>query len=159
MKKLLIVNLILFNSFVAFDQQYALALGIKGNRNYNGGASLTLKHFVKSNGAFEWNVGLGKNDFWCQGLFEMNYPLKKSLEWYWGVGADFGTWRNGFQFFSKPNQSYYSGVWSAVDGVIGLEYTFKQAPVNIAIDLGPMFRMYPYFGVTLSSGVALRYAF
>jgi hypothetical protein len=158
MRNLLVVMYLLANSFVAFNQQYAVAIGIKGGRHYNGGASLSLKHFVKSNGAFEWNLGGGKNDLWLQGLFEMNYPLKKGVEWYWGLGADVGTWRNGFQFFSKPNQSYYSGVWTGVEGVIGWEYTFKQAPINLAMDIGPTFRMYPYFGATICGGMALRYA-
>lgn len=159
MRTFLIVIFGMTISFVAYNQQYNVALGIKGGYHYNGGASLSLKHFVRSNGAFEWNFGGGKNDLWLQGLFEMNYPLNKGVEWYWGAGADFGTWRNGFQFYSKPNQSYYSGVWGGVEGVIGWEYTFKQAPINFAMDLGPTVRVYPYFGVTICGGMALRYAF
>lgn len=158
MRTVVIVIFILTNSFMAFNQQYSAAIGIKGGRHYNGGASLSVKHFVKSNGAFEWNVGSGKNDFWLEGLFEMNYPLSRGIEWYWGVGADIGTWRNGFQFYSKPNQSYYSGRWVGADAVIGWEYTFKQAPINFAMDIGPTFRVFPYFGATICGGMALRYA-
>ena len=90
MRTFLIVIFGMTISFVAFNQQYNVALGIKGGYHYNGGASLSLKHFVRSNGAFEWNFGGGKNDLWLQGLFEMNYPLSKGVEWYWGAGADFG---------------------------------------------------------------------
>lgn len=143
-------------STISFGQQYSTAIGIKGG--YPGYGSLNLKHFLGGSNAIEASVGGGAHHVWLQGLYERNAALEGGLDWYWGLGADLGFWSNGYSYYHKKSDRYYSGAWGGLDAVIGMEYTFEEVPINIAADLGPTIRLFPYVGFGWGGAVALRYA-
>jgi hypothetical protein len=92
-------------------------------------------------------------------LYEREQPLTSDFDWYWGLGGDLGFWNSGNYYYNQNNGKYYTGAWGGFDVVFGVEYTFEEVPVNIALDFGPSIRLFPYVGFTGNGGLALRYAF
>lgn len=130
------------------SQDYKTALGVKF---YPGAVS--LKHFIKPNAALE---GLGY--FWNRGaritgLYEFHGDINgaEGLKWYVGPGAHVGFY----------NSKYGGGSSFGVDGVLGLDYKFKGAPINVSVDWQPSFEFNgAYDGFSGNwGGLAFRYVF
>jgi len=131
------------------SQSYTTALGVKF---YPGAVS--LKHFVKPNAALE---GIGY--FWNRGsritgLYEIHGDINNApgLKWYIGPGAHVGFY----------NTKYGGGTSAGVDGVLGLDYKFKGAPINMSIDWQPSFEFGDNYGNGFNGnwgGLAIRYVF
>ncbi|MBC7937370.1 MAG: hypothetical protein H7Y86_18655 [Rhizobacter sp.] len=130
------------------SQEYTTALGVKF---YPGAVS--LKHFIKTNAALE---GLGY--FWNKGaritgLYEFHGDINGAagLKWYAGPGAHVGFY----------NSKYGGGSSFGVDGVLGLDYKFKGAPINMSVDWQPSFEFNgAYDGFSGNwGGLGIRYVF
>ncbi|HSN60280.1 MAG TPA: hypothetical protein VLR49_05075 [Ferruginibacter sp.] len=131
------------------SQSYTTALGVKF---YPG--AISLKHFVKPNAALE---GIGY--FWNRGsritgLYEIHGDINNApgLKWYIGPGAHIGFYNN----------KYGGGTSAGVDGVLGLDYKFKGAPINMSIDWQPSFEFGDNYGNGFNGnwgGLAIRYVF
>lgn len=130
------------------SQEYTTALGVKF---YPGAVS--IKHFLNDNKAVE---GLGY--FWTRGmrvtgLYEIHFDFKQAegLKWYVGPGAHVGFYNNKY---------YGGGTGLGIDGVIGLDYKFKGAPINVSLDWQPSFEFGNYDGFSGNwGGLAIRYVF
>lgn len=146
-------------STICLGQNYNTAIGVKGGYYFTGGAALSVKHFMGSSSAFEINAGGGRYHLWVQALYERNMAIgDRGLDWYWGLGGDLGIWSYGHRYYYPRGEVYYTGAWGGVDALLGLEYTFPNAPINLALDAGPTIRLFPYVGVGVSSALALRFA-
>lgn len=165
MKKLILLALIV--SFNASAQQYKTGIGVKGFNSgyfgyhgYYGRGALNVKHFFGGASAIEGSIGGGSNHLWFQGMYEKNSDLGKGLEWYWGLGGDIGFWdRKYYKDHPVWGDSYHERYsWGGFDGVVGLEYTFSEIPINLALDLGPTIRLWPNVGFGWLGGFALRFA-
>jgi hypothetical protein len=130
------------------SHEYKTALGVKF---YPG--SVSLKHFIKPNAAVEglgyfWNRG-----FRVTGLYEFHNDINgvEGLKWYVGPGAHVGFY----------NSKYGGGSSVGVDGVVGLDYKFTEAPVNLSVDWQPSFEFNgAYDGFSGNwGGLAIRYVF
>lgn len=157
MRRILFI-LTLTLSALSYGQQYNTAIGIKGGYHYFGGASLNLKHFLGGSSAIEASIGGGPRHLWFQALYERNQALSQGFEWYWGIGGDLGIWSGGYSYYHPKHDKYYSGMWAGADAVLGIEYTFKEIPINIALDMGPTIRLFPYVGFGWAGGFAIRFA-
>lgn len=131
------------------SQSYTTALGVKF---YPG--AISLKHFVNKNNALE---GLGyfwDKGFRITGLYEIHGNINGApgLKWYIGPGAHVGVYN-----------SKYGGQSSVgIDGVLGLDYKFSGAPINMSIDWQPSFEFGSNYGNGFSGnwgGFAIRYTF
>lgn len=138
----------------SMGSDYKTAIGLK---IYPG--ALSVKHFIKSNVALEgigyfWNYGSR-----ITGLYEFhgNVVGAKGLKWYAGPGAHIGFWNDRWKK-EYPNRN--SGVNIGIDGVLGLDYKFKGAPINISIDWQPSLNLigYNYFEGGWG-GIGFRYTF
>jgi hypothetical protein len=49
------------------------------------------------------------------------------------------------------------GLYVMGTGLIGIEYTFQNLPINIALDTGPSIQGVPQFGFAWGGGCAIRY--
>lgn len=116
------------------DQSYKTALGVK---LWHNGAGITLKQFIGQNHALEgigyfWNGGAR-----ITGLYEFHFDIAGApgLKWYVGPGAHIGFYQNGY----KDPYGYYSTGTSYIglDGVLGLDYKFDGAPINLSLDWQP----------------------
>ena len=152
-KKISLLSLAVFSLLsVTFAQSgaqdYQTAIGMKF---YPG--AISLKHFVSPQSALE-----GLASFWNQGsrfqaLYEVHGDLNitDGLKWYFGGGAH-------VSFF----KSAYGGVSPGIDGILGLDYKFNNAPINISLDWNPSFELGDYSGSNFLGdwgGLAIRYVF
>jgi hypothetical protein len=131
------------------SQSYTTALGVKF---YPG--AITLKHFVSDKNALEgiayfWNKG-----FRITGLYEIHGDINGApgLKWYIGPGAHLGVY----------NSKYGGSSSVGIDGVLGLDYKFRDAPINLSLDWQPSFEFGDKYGNGFSGnwgGFAVRYTF
>jgi|SRR5687767_3375520 len=127
---------------------YRTALGVK----VWDGAGISFKHFVSGNNAIEL-IGY----FWSRGaritgLYEIHGPITgaSGLQWYIGPGVHIGFY----------NTKYGDGAFAGIDGVLGLDYKFNGAPINISLDWQPSFEFGDGRGFVGSwGGLGIRYTF
>lgn len=130
------------------SSSYKTALGVKV---WDGGG-ISLKHFFNGNNAGEL-IGY----FWGQGarftgLYEIHGDITgaQGLKWYIGPGAHIGLY----------NTKYGDGAFAGIDGVLGLDYKFRNAPINMSIDWQPSFEFGDNRGFVGSwGGLGIRYTF
>ncbi len=156
MKKLIVVSGLMFIALSgAFaqsnitSQEYKTALGVKF---YPG--AITFKHFLDSKSAVEAIGYFYNHGTRITGLYELHYDISGApgLKWYIGPGAHLGFY----------DSKWGGGVSVGVDGVLGLDYKFKGAPINLSLDWQPSFE----FGNRRNKGfngdwggLAIRYVF
>jgi hypothetical protein len=130
------------------SSSYTTALGVKV---WDGGG-ISLKHFFTPNHAGEligyfWNRGVR-----FTGLYEIHGDISdaKGLKWYIGPGAHVGFY----------NTKYGDGAFAGLDGVLGLDYKFSEAPINISLDWQPSIEFGDGRGFVGSwGGLGIRYTF
>jgi hypothetical protein len=118
---------------------------------YRGGAPLSIQlHFLRQKGIDKRAVS---------GL--------SGLEWYYGVGAQvqFDNYRYDYRYKVNGNWVYVEdervfGFDLGVDVPIGLEYTFRETPITLFIDLSLYMELVddPFF-LWLQGGLGARYRF
>ncbi|MEP6701168.1 MAG: hypothetical protein ABJA85_07625 [Bacteroidota bacterium] len=155
MKKLVVLTAILFAVTISQAQShstnsssYKTALGVK----VWDGAGITLKHFFTNTNAGEL-IGY----FWSHGtrftgLYEIhgNFSDASGLKWYIGPGVHVGFY----------NSKYGDGSYAGIDGVLGLDYKFNGAPINMSLDWQPSFEFGDNRGFVGSwGGLGIRYTF
>lgn len=160
MKKIFILSLIILTLGIAkteaqnLSSSYQTAVGLK---IYPGAVS--VKHFVNGNNAIE---GLGyfwQYGFRLTGLYEIHGDINDApgLKWYVGPGAHIGSYNDNW----KRDYPYRdNSVAIGIDGVLGLDYKIKGAPINVSFDWQPSFNLvgYSYFEGGWG-GLGIRYAF
>lgn len=139
-------------SVSAFAQKnsssYKTGIGIKF---YPSG--VTLKHFVKENQALDFIGYFWQKGTRITGLYEIHKDISSSgnFKWYIGPGAHVGLYSSKY---------YNSGVSVGVDGVLGLDYKFKDAPINLSADWQPSFEFGDFEGFQAGwGGLSIRYTF
>ncbi|MBM3159872.1 MAG: hypothetical protein FJZ66_00940 [Bacteroidetes bacterium] len=145
MKKLSLTTLLfLAVSTCSWSQQYKTAIGLKGGYPSLGG--LAIKHFLKSGFAVEGTIGGSSEILLISALVDLQKALPEpiGLDWYAGVGPTIGV-ANGTYLFTA-------------NGVVGLDYTFQDFPLNLSIDTGPFLSL-STIGFGWGGGLAVRYAF
>ena len=132
----------------ANSSTYRTALGVKV---WDGGG-ISLKHFFNSQNAGELIGYFWRNGVRFTGLFEIHGDINgaEGLKWYIGPGAHIGIY----------GSKYGDGVFAGLDGVLGLDYKFSGAPINISIDWQPSFEFGAGRGFYGSwGGLGIRYTF
>jgi hypothetical protein len=121
--------------------------------------AITVKHFTQKNKALEGLGYISSDGFRLTGLYEMYYPLgtTEGLQWFIGAGAHIGVWSEKWKL---NNPTKESGGVLGVDGIIGIDYKIKGAPLNLSFDWQPSFNLigYNYFESGWG-GLAIRYTF
>ena len=117
-------------------QNYRTAIG--GRVGFFNGIS--VKHFLDRNNAVEGIMSFRWDGVIITGLYEWQNPLPnaRGFEYYLGVGGHIGV----FDDYKWPKKEYRDGDSSTIVGfdlVLGLEYTFSQAPFTIGLDYKPAF--------------------
>ena len=131
---------------------YKTALGVKV---WDGGG-ISLKHFFGNNKAGEFVGYFWNHGFRLTALYEIhgNFADAPGLKWYVGPGAHIGF----YDYYNKNN--HIDGTYLGVDGVLGLDYKFSGAPINISLDWQPSFEFGDFLGfVGNRGGLGIRYTF
>lgn len=134
------------------SQDYKTAAGVKF---YPG--AITVKHFLDNKSALEGLLYFSNYSTRITGLYELHFDIANApgLKWYIGPGAHIG-------FNNKNKYRYASGSSVGIDGVLGLDYKFKGAPLNVSLDWQPAFEFGDgyYNGFSGSwGGLGIRYVF
>ncbi|MEJ7829361.1 MAG: hypothetical protein WKF91_14220 [Segetibacter sp.] len=123
--------------------EYQTALGAK----ISAGVAVSYKQFVANTKAIEAQSMFFSRGIRLVGLYEFhfyNIPGVDGLAWYVGPGVHVGFYRKSADL--------------GIDGVIGLDYKIKNAPINLSLDWQPSYSLVgngslmPQFG-----GLAIRY--
>ena len=132
MKKTLL-TLVLAVSILAIanGQDYKTGIGLRGGP-YMG---LTVKHFLNEKHAVEGLLQTRYSGFDVTALYEFHNAKAfdvDRLNWYYGFGGHLGSYNNA---------AYSLGAVVGIDGILGIEYNFSEAPLNIGLDWKPMFNL------------------
>ena len=159
MKKLILSALLLSCAYLVKAQShstkgsdYETALGVK----IWDGAGITLKHFLTDRNAVEGIGYFYSHGFRLTGLYEIHGDITgaSGLKWYVGPGAHLGFYNDKYY---DANQSH---VVLGIDGVLGLDYKFNTAPINLSLDWQPSFEFASGLGFNGSwGGLGIRYTF
>lgn len=154
MKKFLFILGILCFVFCGSYAQsnYNQALGLK----FPGGFAVTYKKFITDNHNIEAQAMFWRKGFRAVGLYEFNFdiPDAEGLRWFVGPGAHIGFWKSTYK------DDYNSSADFGVDGIIGLDYKFKDIPLNVSLDWEPSIVLVGSSGFTPSyGGIGVRYTF
>jgi hypothetical protein len=116
------IGLLLCNRAAA--QDYRFAAGIRlSNSSPTLNSSISAKYFATDRTAIEGLVSFGSR-FGIGGLLEVHDHFSTpGLSWFYGGGVYVG-----FQ----DHNTYFGPT-----GIIGMDYTFPSAPVNLSIDWKP----------------------
>ncbi len=129
---------------------YTTAVGIK----FLDGAGISFKHFINDKAALEGIGFFGGGGVRITGLYEIHFDIESvdGLKWYVGPGAHVG-------IYNKVN-GLGGGSFIGVDGVLGLDYKVKNAPLNLSLDWQPTFEFGLNRGFIGSwGGFGIRYTF
>ena len=122
---------------------YKTAIGVKV---WNG-AGVTLKTFLTEKDALEFIGFFNTYGTRITGLYEFhgNLNTEGNLKWYVGFGGHVGLY--------KPSITVIG-----VDGVIGIDYKFASAPINLALDWQPSLELKKDYGFNSNwGGFAIRF--
>jgi hypothetical protein len=152
MKKLLVLAVILISFTKGFSQNlntgttYKTAIGVKV---YPG--AITVKHFVKSDAAIE-GIGYFYDGFRFTGLYEFHGNINGAdgLKWYIGPGLHTG-------YNNSYDNNYKNEPEVGIDGILGLDYKIKGAPIDISFDWQPSFNIFTNGYFRGYGGLAFRF--
>ena len=123
------------------------------------GNGITIKHFIKSNKALDGILSNRFSGIGITGLYEVHNSLfnANGLAWFYGAGAHIGFWSGSNVSWFDDNNDY---VVIGIDGILGIEYSFKGAPVNLGLDWKPAFNLIGHSGFWGEEGAfSVRYIF
>ena len=136
MKRLIFILLIaLICVFGSKAQDYNTGIGLRGGL----ASGLTVKHFLGENSAVEGIFDSRWHGISLTGLYEIHNQAFNTarLNWYYGAGGHIGFWDG------KYNTSFNTGTNTiiGIDGILGLEYNFREIPINLSVDWKPAFNL------------------
>ena len=117
-------------------QDYINSIGLRGGLSQG----ITYKHFVTTTDAVDGILAMRWGGFSITGLYERHTPAfdVDYLYFFYGGGAHIGFWDGDANPWFDENRGY---TVIGIDGVIGLEYVFREIPFNIALDWKPGFNL------------------
>ncbi len=162
--KLLLILIFLGGlSFHGMAQDYKMGIGLRAGL----AQGFTIKPTLGDGKAVDVIVDTRWRGWIITGLFEIHKPAfdVEGMTWYYGGGGHIGFWRGytGHPWFWQLNQVNRSYTVIGVDGVIGLEYDFRNLgdiPFTASLDYKPAFNIIGYTGFWADGGaLSIRYVF
>ncbi len=156
MKRCILAALLLTLSSSVFAQ-YKNAVGLR----FNGGYGITFKHNKSSKTALEGILSGYGHGINAALLYEIHNADKKTpgFRWYYGAGGHIGIWRDyhGRAWWYDETRS---GVALGADGILGIEYTFSEIPLNLSLDWKPAINIIPRPDIFVGDvGLSIRVPF
>jgi hypothetical protein len=133
---------------------YKKAIGVKMYPS-----AISYKSFVTGSKAIEALGYFTLDGFRATVLVEKYSPFANTdqLSWYIGYGGHLGLWSEEWK---RNNPTHDAGIALGVDGILGLDYKIKNAPLNLSLDWQPSFNIVgsSYFESGWA-GLGIRYTF
>ncbi len=144
------------SSSVISAQDYEASIGLRLGFNQ----TVTYKQFMGRDFPLEGLLGLYRNGFRATLLAERHNPETfgvDGLSWYYGAGGHVGTHRWVANFGNSGDQYTGSQLVVGIDGIIGIEYTAKEVPLNFSLDVKPTFELVGWNGYDTGAAFSIRY--
>jgi hypothetical protein len=137
-----------------YASPYKYAIGVKMYPS-----AISYKKFFAPNKAIETLGYFTLDGFRATIIYEKYHPVEgnENLTWYAGYGGHLGIWSEEWK---KNNPAHNAGIALGIDGILGLDYKLKNAPLNISVDWQPSFNFVgaSYFESGWA-GLGVRYTF
>lgn len=140
----LIIFLLVAAATGARAQDYRTGIGVRLGGHSSG---FSVRGFTNENTAIEGLLSFGHKSFLITGLYEKFKPVSNAtgLSWFYGAGLHLGYFRTNGTYFLYKNkrdriyvQEDGKSKWvPGIDFIIGLDYKFNGAPLNVGLDLKP----------------------
>lgn len=166
MKKLILSAFMLVGlAFSAQAQDISKnALGLRLGDNDGFGGEISYQRGLGDNNRLELDLGFRNSNevdaFKLTGIYQWVWNIDGGFNWYAGIGGGVGSW----SFDSPPGfDGKDSGAFVFVAGDLGIEYNFKEAPIQLSLDIRPelYFNSDDYrednFGPDLALGIRYRW--
>jgi hypothetical protein len=139
------------------------AIGLRFGNNYGLVIEITYQKMLSSKNRLEidggWSSDNNTEAFRLIGIYQWHWKLDKGLYWYAGGGCGFGFWNTDDNY----NNGYAddNGIFIVATGDIGIEYHFKDVPIQLSIDGKPqyVFNNYEKNDFGFNAGLGIRYKF
>ncbi len=132
----------------AFSQDYKVAIGIRfSSPSPTLSNSVSIKYFMNDRDAVEGLISFGTR-FGIGGLYEVHQLIgaTPAFTWFYGGGAYIGV---------QDNTTFVGPT-----GVIGIDYKFQNAPINLSLDWKPELDIVPSINfVPDAFGLTARFTF
>jgi len=156
MKKIILtLTLALFLNTLASAQDYNTAIGLRLGTSIG----VTARHFLGEKSAVEGLLTTRWQGLEITGLYEFSnnaFDVDR-LNWYFGFGAHLGFYNGDNTPWGESGTSY---AILGIDGIIGMEYSFIDVPINLSLDWKPMFNLTSYTGFWGDAlALSVRYTF
>lgn len=166
-KKIIVLSIAFLSGIIQLNaQDYKTGIGVRLGGLTSG---ITVRGFVNSNSAIEGIVSFGHRSFLITGLYEKFKPIPNAegLTWFYGGGIHFGFFRYGGTYYyykEKGNKIYVvregdSRVVPGADFIIGMDYKFKGAPLNLGLDLKPFIDFIDGTELYFDGALSFRFVF
>ncbi|MDD2387938.1 MAG: hypothetical protein PHP52_14280 [Bacteroidales bacterium] len=156
MKKIIVTALVIFIGYGLIAQDYKAAIGIRGGV----AQGITFKTAVGGNTAFDLIVANLYQGLSLTALYEI-HSLDvfgvDNLALFYGFGGQVGFYNS--THYPKYLADYSSRIILGVAGVVGIEYTFDEIPINLSVDIVPSFNLVPGFKYWQRGALSIRYVF
>ena len=133
--RIIILSLVLLAASSLFDhaaaQDYKVAIGVRfSSASPTISNSVSVKYFMDESRALEGLVSFGSR-FGLGALYEKHQLIggTPSFTWFYGGGGFIG-FENG-------------QTWLGPTGIVGLDYKFQNAPLNLSLDWKPELDIIP----------------
>ena len=141
------------------------ALGLRLGDNDGFGGEISYQRGLSKNNRLELDLGWrNSNDvdaFKLTGVYQWVWNIEGGFNWYAGVGGGIGSWSYDKRISGIEVED--SGTFVFVAGNLGIEYNFKEAPIQLSLDIRPelYFNSDDYrednFGPDLALGIRYRF--
>ena len=147
MKKIItFLSAIVLTAGIAGAQDYKNAIGVR----LGDGAGINYKHKMMNGNAFDIILDFSffnSGSAYLTGLYEWYTPISSNgFSLYYGLGAHLGAFKETFAL--------------GIDGIIGVEYKFPNAPIALSLDYKPALNFLPDVDPFFNSfGFGIKYTF
>lgn len=172
MKKLFLAVSLMMCAFALQAQTKAVGLRFAGGNTSGAEISYQMPIGGETNrlqldlgGNFDSDNGSNYAAFGLTGTYQWMWDLSsvtEGLAWYAGPGASIGFWTLDFsQEINDFGIDDDSGMSLAIGGIVGIEYSFADFPVQVSLDSRPMWNLSGAddYDSNLGASLAIRYKF
>lgn len=147
MKRILLVTLAVIGLYSANAQRVDRTIGVRLGNGYATSVEFSYQHPLAPTRRLEFDASSAFGTNWVSigatGLHQWVFNIENGFQWYLGIGASIGNtftdyeyydYYNGYGKVKNERQSYFT---MALNPNGGVEYCFKNIPLQLAVDARP----------------------
>jgi hypothetical protein len=145
MKRFLAVSFFLLMVYVAGAQGFTQSLGIRAAWITPG---IEYRYYTSDALSFRGLLAVRNRGLQLHALSEFHqydlFPFSYQLVFFYGAGIHFGyeSWDEVTFVDNYRNSEVKSAALAGIDGIVGLEYLFYEAPLKAGIEMKPFFDVF-----------------